>query len=119
MSYTKADDESVDRAAPTFEQFTKEVEALLEGTARSKNYSAQGANGPNLLYQSIQEMTGHGHACGEIIYKVRRFLSTGERGGNIEDILKVAAWSFLVYRHAALDQINDEKEARSLMRIGE
>ena len=118
MRSTKADAVSDNLDEPTFDRFAKEVEALLEDSARAKNYSARGVNGPNLLYQSIQEMTGgHAHGCGEIIYKVRRFLSSGARGGNVEDILKVAAWSFLIYRHAVLDPLAEEKEARSILQI--
>ena len=80
----------------TFQQFMSAVEALLSGTAEGKGYNGSGPDGENELYRFVRDMTGGDHhACGEIIYKVKRF----EAKGNIEDILKAAAWAFLVCKH--------------------
>lgn len=80
----------------TFRQFITEVEALLNSTASGKGYNQTGANGPNVLYAFVKHMSGgHQHAMGEIIYKITRYAAKG----NIEDILKVAAWAFLIYKH--------------------
>lgn len=80
----------------TYAQFTEEVEHLLQGTAAGKGYSTTGPDGDNLLYEFVQTMSeGHQHALGEIVYKARRFASKG----NEEDILKIAAWAFLVWKH--------------------
>ena len=91
---------------PTFDAFVAEVEALLGHGAEAKNYSSNGPNGHNALYRAVQSMTNdtHAHACGEIVYKVQRFLSTGQRGNDVTDILKVAAWAFLIWRHHKLDE---------------
>lgn len=82
----------------TFEQFSKEVAALLNGTAAGKGYSGAGADGPNQLYEFVHTMSdGHQHALGEIVYKARRYAAKG----NLEDVLKIAAWAFLIYKHQA------------------
>ena len=81
----------------TFETFIAEVRALLEPTAQSKGYSTTGVDGQNALYEFVQEMAGPGHALGEIVYKARRY---GARK-NPEDLLKIAAWAWLAYKHHA------------------
>ena len=80
----------------TFDQFAVQVRTLLEPTANGKGYNGTGADGPNDLYEFVQGMTGnHGHALGEIVYKARRFAAKGNR----EDVLKIAAWAFLILKH--------------------
>ena len=80
----------------TFDEFAAEVRGLLEPTAKGKGYNATGADGPNGLYQFVHGMTGsHGHALGEIVYKARRYAAKGNR----EDVLKIAAWAFLILKH--------------------
>jgi hypothetical protein len=80
----------------TFAAFMAQVCELLEGTASGKGYNASGADGVNELYAFVQTMNGNeGHALGEIVYKARRFAAKG----NIEDIVKAAAWAYLVYKH--------------------
>jgi len=93
-------------ADPTFDQFMADVSALLNNGAQDKNYSSNGPDGENTLYRAVQAMTNdtHAHACGEIVYKVQRFLSPGRRGNDITDICKVAAWAFLIWRHHKLDE---------------
>jgi len=85
-----------DNTVPTFETFMHEVAGLLGETAAEKNYSAGGPDGDNLLYRAVEEMVGgHAHAAGEIVYKARRYLAKG----NLEDVSKIAAWAFLIWRH--------------------
>ena len=104
LNTKNANEPSSGHAAPTFDEFMAEVSALLNNGAQDKNYSSNGPDGENTLYRAVQAMTdGHGHACGEIVYKVQRFLSPGRRGNDITDICKVAAWAFLVWRHHKLD----------------
>ena len=96
---------------PTFDAFVDEMKGQLTAKAQSKNYALD-LDGPNRLYESVQRMTGdsHAHGCGEIIYKVNRFLSPGARGGDPEDIIKVACWAFLVWKHTTSDP-DDGREA--------
>lgn len=80
----------------TFQQFATEVEGLLGGTAAGKGYNPNGADSVNPLYEFVAEMNGGpGHALGEIVYKAKRYAAKR----NPEDILKIAAWAFLVYKH--------------------
>ena len=90
---------------PTYDDFVRHVRGQLDDAAVAKNYSTNGADGTNTLYTAVQQMTGgHHHGCAEIVYKVNRFLSAGQRGNNVEDIVKVASWAFLIWRHWHLDQ---------------
>lgn len=80
----------------TLTAFEREVRTLLGGTAAGKSYSTTGPDGPNELYAFVQHMTGgHHHALGEIVYKAKRYAAKG----NPEDLAKIAAWAFLVWRH--------------------
>jgi hypothetical protein len=80
----------------TFDQFCAKVRDLLEPAAASKGYSLNGADGPNALYEFVEAMNGGpGHATGEVIYKIRRYAAKR----NPEDLLKAAAWCWLMYRH--------------------
>lgn len=81
----------------TYDEFTREVKALMEPTAVGKGYNATGVDGENRLYEFVQDATGgHGHAIGEIVYKARRYAAKGNR----EDVLKIAAWAFLILKHS-------------------
>lgn len=79
----------------TFDDFVTQVRALLEPTASAKGYSSTGADGPNQLFEFVHSVAGNGHALGEVIYKAKRYAAKG----NPEDILKIAAWSFLIWKH--------------------
>lgn len=80
----------------TFDEFTAQVRALLEPTAAGKGYNTTGVDGENELYEFVRETVGgDGHALGEMLYKVKRYAAKG----NPEDLLKVAAWAFLVLKH--------------------
>lgn len=81
----------------TWAEFTKHVEALLAPTASAKGYNTTGIDGQNQLYEFVQSFAGNHHALGEIVYKAKRYAAKG----NPEDILKAAAWCFLIWRHDA------------------
>jgi hypothetical protein len=86
------------RDTVTFQQFTAEVEKLLNGTAAGKGYNASGPDSQNALYEFVQHYIsggGQAHAMGEIIYKAVRY----QGRGNPEDLLKIAAWAFLAWKH--------------------
>ena len=78
----------------SFDTFSLEVRKLLEGTAESKGYNNQSADGPNELYSLISSFAGPNHALGEIIYKAIRYSKKKDKN----DLLKIAAWSYLVWR---------------------
>jgi len=79
----------------TFDQFVAHVRELLEPTASGKGYATTGVDGHNQLYQFVQSFAGPHHALGEITYKAVRY----ERKRNLEDVAKIAAWAFLIYKH--------------------
>ena len=80
----------------TFDEFTAQVRGLLEPTAAGKGYNQTGADGPNDLYAFVRQTVGNdGHAIGEIVYKARRY----QAKGNPDDVLKIAAWAFLILKH--------------------
>ena len=80
----------------TFDEFVAGVRLLLEGQAASKGYSPNGADGHNPLFEFVAEVVGgQQHAIGEGIYKLVRY----QRKRNREDLLKAAAWCFLMYRY--------------------
>jgi len=80
------------------EVFLNTVRELLENTAKSKGYNAEGLQGRNALYEFIYHQLGlntHTHALGEIVYKAVRYNSKK----NEEDLVKIAAWALLVWLH--------------------
>lgn len=79
----------------TFDDFARQVRALLEPAAAEKGYNATGADGENELFAFVQRMAGDRHALGEIIYKVTRYAAKGHP----DDLLKIAAWAFLILKH--------------------
>ena len=89
---------TVDLAQPIgeFDSFCAAVYVLLSRTAAQKNYNRTGTDGPNPLYEFVRDMTGSdAHALGEIVYKAKRFSAKHD----IEDILKIAAWAFLIWKY--------------------
>jgi hypothetical protein len=83
-----------------FDAYVRQVRGLLDQTANRKGYNGSGPDGSNPLYQFIQTFIGghrDAHALGEVVYKVVRFVSTGNR----EDLLKASAWLFLVLKHTS------------------
>lgn len=92
----------------TFDAFMTTVRDSMEGTARGKGYNQTGVDGPNALYDFVHDtIAGDGHAIGEIIYKVRRYA----RKGNPEDLVKAAAWAYLILKH------RDEQAAATHRRL--
>ena len=86
---------SVKHPEPSFASFCAAVRDLLDETASDKGYHRSGLAGPNPLYTFVAETAGGpGHALGEIVYKVRRYAARR----NPEDLAKVAAWAYLVWR---------------------
>lgn len=85
----------VSEQPPTFADFVEQVRALLEPTAAGKGYNTTGIDGKNDLYDFVQSFAGDHHALGEIVYKAKRYAAKG----NIDDVLKIAAWAFLIYKH--------------------
>jgi hypothetical protein len=95
----------------TFDEFVTQVRALLEPTAKGKGYSSTGVDGHNALYEFVQgTVGGDGHAIGEIIYKAKRYAAKG----NPEDLLKAAAWAFLVLKHRPPVRSFDDARANPL-----
>ena len=79
-----------------FDIFCAAIYALLSETAAQKSYNTTGTDGPNPLYEFVREMSGgDAHALGEIVYKAKRFSAKHD----IEDILKIAAWAFLIWKY--------------------
>lgn len=84
------------RATPTYDGFCLHVQALLGGVAESKGYNGTGVNGHNDLYRFVHAVSGsHAHGIGEIIHKAVRYM----RKRNPEDLLKIAAWAYLCWKH--------------------
>jgi len=79
-----------------FQDFSGAVLASLSDTAAGKGYNATGVDGENRVYAIIHAATGgHGHALGEIVYKALRYA----RKRDPMDLVKIAAWAFLIYKH--------------------
>ena len=82
-----------------FDSFTGNMKSILDAKSYSKGYCDAGADGKNELYEFIEKHVGampHAHALGEIIYKVVRYA----RKQDPEDLEKIAAWAYLIYKHA-------------------
>ena len=96
MTSIRNENEQGNREAPTYKRFCASVESLLGATAKDKNYNTTGLDGQNHLYTFVQQITGDdAHGIGEIIYKAVRYMAKR----NPEDLLKIAAWAFLVWKH--------------------
>ena len=82
--------------ARTFARFCAETRRLLDQDAAGKGYHAAGPDSENSLYAFVAETVGGpGHALGEIVFKTRRYAALRRP----EDLAKIAAWAFLVWRH--------------------
>ncbi len=80
----------------TFNEFVTKVREKCDGAAREKGYNMDGVEGrTNELYSFIQNISNSdSHAIGEIIYKAVRYSKKGDK----DDLVKIAAWAFLVYK---------------------
>ena len=84
-----------------FLRFAKDVRDLLGVAAEERGYNTGGPDSDNRLYDFVRDFIGghpHSHALGEVVYKVVRYRNKGNR----EDLLKAAAWLFLVLRREAI-----------------
>ena len=96
MKNTNVEGNTDGHEKPTYKMLCHQIEMMLGSTAKEKGYNTTGPNGDNAVYEFIHEATGdHGPGIGEIIYKAIRYM----RKRNPEDLLKLAAWSYLVWRH--------------------
>ena len=94
----------------TFEKFVQQMHEFCGGTAASKGYNSTGVDGHNAVYHFVQEEVGmgtHGHGLGEIVYKVLCY----QRRRNPEDLIKIAAWAFLVWKHHQEEEGSGEGES--------
>lgn len=99
----------------TFDRFMTQVRVLLEPTAAGKGYNRTGVDGQNDLYEFVQATVGgDGHAIGEIIYKAKRYAAKG----NPEDLLKAAAWAFLILKHRTERSYDDARADPQPCRCG-
>lgn len=82
----------VTKFSDALQKFEEEVEDILVGKAASKGYAND--NGGRDFYDAVDLVAGaDSHAAGEIVYKVKRFLRKRDK----EDLVKIAAWAFLLY----------------------
>lgn len=81
-------------ASKTFSDFWNEIEKLLDRVAREKGYNDTGVDGPNQLFAFIASQ-GLTHAEGEAVYKIVRWHTKRDP----IDLLKAAAWCFLMWRY--------------------
>ena len=82
----------------TFDAFISAVRDSVEGHAKRKNYTTEGADGDNQLLKVCVLLGIHDqHAIGEIIYKATEFLKAPQ---NTRKILleKIAGWAFVLWR---------------------
>lgn len=90
--------------------FIDEVQRMLQGEAENKGYSQDAGNIE--LTDFVHQCTGDGHAIGEIIYKAVRYTSRPDK----KDLVKIAAWAFLIWKNNAEDTSNPT-EVADLMTI--
>lgn len=75
------------------EYFQNEVSKILLKTAQEKGYGTEEEGGRELYDFIHDNFNRDGHALGEIVYKAIRYRKKGE----MEDLIKIAAWAFLIY----------------------
>jgi hypothetical protein len=76
----------------SLERFQIAMNDILINAAKAKGYHGSELDGRK-LYDEILYLAGEGHASGEIIYKLTRY----RRVKDPKDIVKVAAWAFLIW----------------------
>ena len=76
-----------------FDVFAAGVRELVEGKAREKGYNEGGPERNDLMEFTNKFFPGH--AGGEICYKAIRY----SRKGDKTDLLKIAAWAYLLWRY--------------------
>ena len=85
--------------ADSIYQFAAQVAGMLSGEALGKGYSSDGSG--RWLIDAVAKITGDSdaHPAGEIIYKVRRWESKRDP----KDLVKIAAWAFLMWDRVQRD----------------
>jgi hypothetical protein len=79
-----------------FNEFVTEIRDICEKVAKDKGYNDTGVEGKNDLYEFVQGISQtDSHAIGEIIYKAVRYTKKGDK----RDLVKIAAWAFLIYKY--------------------
>jgi hypothetical protein len=82
----------------TFDAFTKAVRDSVEGHAKRKNYTNEGADGANQLLKVCALLGIHEqHSIGEIIYKAAEYLKAPAPTKRIL-LEKIAGWAFVLWR---------------------
>lgn len=78
-----------------FDAFVSQLRSQLTDKAVSKGYASSLTPDPppSPTFTFIRDNFGH-HALGEIVMKCLRYKSRG----NLEDLIKIAAWAFLEWR---------------------
>jgi hypothetical protein len=77
----------------SFEEFMEEARELVLGRAKEKGYNDKGEDKNDLMAFTNQFFPGH--AYGEVVYKLIRY----QRKKNKEDLLKAAAWIYLIWKN--------------------
>jgi hypothetical protein len=78
----------------SLDEFQAEVIKALNGKAEEKGYSEGGDSGGRPMLDAVATIVGEStHPIGEILYKLARWKAKG----NPEDLVKVAAWAFLLW----------------------
>lgn len=88
----------------SFQQFSQETLYILDSAAHGKGYAVNG-DGREVLDFVDQHFKGH--AAGEVIYKVIRWMKKKDP----TDLIKIAAWAFLMwdqeYRSKRKEAVSD------------
>lgn len=79
-----------------FEGFVSLIRDCVDGQAKRKGYTANGADGDNQLYRFTQSIgASSGHSMGEIIYKATEYMSLPRE----VLLLKIAGWAYLEWKY--------------------
>ena len=79
----------------SFECFMESVRSSVEVHAQRKGYTRNGVDGQNDLAEVDKLMgTTVGHCVGEIVYKLKEYMTTPRR----VVLEKVAGWAFILWR---------------------
>ena len=76
-----------------FAEFMDGVRALVESKAAEKGYNDGGTEGNDLMEFTNKFFPGH--AAGEVCYKMIRYARKKQK----EDLLKAAAWAYLLWMY--------------------
>ena len=77
----------------SFEDFMEQARELVMDRAKEKGYNDKGEDKNELMSFTNQFFPGHPY--GEVLYKLIRY----QRKKNKEDLLKAAAWIYLIWKN--------------------